>query len=64
MMINDKKKKRGLLSMEEKMGLNEGSDYVTPSSNGILPTAGSGGNGENPKQSVGSRLRDRMTGRA
>ena len=64
MMINDKKKKRGLFSMAEKMGLSEGSDYVTPSKNGILPTASNSGNETDSKQSVGSKIRDRMTGRA
>ena len=62
-MINDKKKKRGLVSMEEKMGLNEGSDYVTPASNGILPSD-TDGMETGSKQSVGSRVRDKMTGRA
>ncbi len=62
-MINDKKKKRGLISMEEKMGIGEGSDYVAPPSRGIVPTAEEGGNEIDPQRSVGSKVRNRMTGR-
>ncbi len=62
-MMNDKKKKRGLVSMEEKMGLNEGSDYVAPSSRGIIPTAADGGNDAGSQRQVASKVRDKMTGR-
>ena len=58
-----KKKKRGLVSMEEKMGLDEGSDYMTPPSKGIVPTPEQSLNEKDQQQTVGSRLRDRMTGR-
>jgi len=62
-MINDKKKKQGLASMAEKMGLNEGSDYVTPASKGLIPPA-AGGVDETNNRSVGSKLRNRMTGKS
>ena len=73
-----KKKKRGLVSMDEKMGLGEGSEYVTPPSAaldpvaegglmtsspmGIVPTPEAGLNERDRKRNVGSKVRDRMTG--
>lgn len=64
MINNSKKKKRGLGSMEEKMGLDETSDYVAQKPAGILPTAEQGLNERDQADpSVGSRVRDRMTGR-
>ena len=62
-MINDKKKKRGLSSMAEKMGLNEGSDYVATPSRGLIPPAASGADGADSQSTVGSKVRDKMTGR-
>jgi hypothetical protein len=73
-----KKKKRGLSPMSEKLGLGEGSEYVTPASAGlgpmpgalappptvgIIPTPEQGLNERDQKRNVGSKVRDRMTGR-
>ena len=59
-----KKKKRGLTSMQEKMGMNEGSDYMTPGSNSIIPsTAEEGLNERDRDRNVGDMVKDRMTGR-
>ena len=75
-----KKKKRGLSPMSEKLGLGEGSEYVSPPSaalgpvtegglgspsfTGLIPTPEQGLNERDQKRNVGSKLRDRMTGRA
>ena len=63
-MIDHKKKKHGLMPMNEKMGLNEGSDYFSPKSRGILPTAEAELNERNQEtKGLGNRVRNRMTGR-
>ena len=64
--------------MDEKMGLGEGSEYVTPPSAalgpvaenglmtpspmGIVPTPEQGLNDRARKRDIGSKVRDRMTG--
>ena len=60
----DKKKKRGLASMEEKMGFGEGSEFVALPNNGLIPPEVPNSNGVDSQRSVGSKVRDRMTGRA
>ena len=60
-MIDNKKKERGLIPMDEKMGLDQGTDYFTPK--GIIPTPEAELNERDQETSVGSRVRDRMTGR-
>ncbi len=64
MIDTNKKKKRGLGSMDEKMGLDEGTDFFSPKGHGILPgSAEAELNDRDQERSVGSRVRDRMTGR-
>ena len=73
-----KKKKRGLAPMTEKLGLGEGSEYVTPPSSalgpvadggltttfpGIVPSPEQGLNERDQKRNIGAKVRDRMTGR-
>lgn len=74
-----KKKKRGLAPMAEKLGLGEGSEYMAPPppaalgpvaegglgspATGIIPSPEQGLNERDQKRSVGSKVRDRMTGR-
>lgn len=61
-MMTEKKKKRGLLPMEEKMGLDDSSDYVEPT--GIVaPTAEAELNAREKIQNVGSKVRNKMTGK-
>ena len=64
-MLNEKKKKKGLSSMQEKMGMDESTDYVTPPHRGILSgSAEAGLNDSENGQDVASKVRERMTGRA
>ena len=74
-----KKKKRGLSPMAEKLGLGEGSEYKSPPSSalgpvaegglgsasvtGLIPTPEQGLNERDQKRNIGSKVRDRMTGR-
>ena len=61
MIDHNKKKKRGLVGMDEKMGLNEGTDHFVPK--GIIATPEAELNERDQETSVGSKVRDRMTGR-